>query len=377
MAAGTTEPEGSLAYATRRETGRYLGYRKTATGGYWVARYRDGAKRQHYNALGQSAGEDFDTAKRAADEWFKSVTGTGGVTVKTGTVAHACAAYAANLETEGRTAAAEDARRRFKLLVNETEFGTTRLDRLDRDAVTAWRDALLTEGRGKAAANRHLRTLKAALNEAVRMGYAAHPEAWRSVRAFANADGRRDLFLNAAQRRALLENSTPALADFLAALFYTGARPGELARATVADFDKKVRTITLRTMKGRGGAIRTRSVPLAPDALAVFKRAAKDKLPAAPLFSDANGATWHRVYLSRALREAVQKANKGHKKAKLPPGIVGYTCRHTAISEWLAAGVNPVTVAAIAGTGLGMVEKHYHKFISADVADKLATVKLL
>lgn len=352
------------------ETGRYLGYRKTAAGGYWVARYRDASGKQHYNALGQSAGEDFDTAKRAADEWIKSLTGTGGVTVKTGTVAAACEAYAANLETEGREAAAKDARRRFKLLVNETAFGRTRLDRLTRDAVVAWRDGLRTEDRGNAAINRHLRTLKAALNEAVRMGYAAHPDAWRTVRAFANADGSRDLFLTAAQRKKLLENSPRALADFLAALFYTAARPGELARATVADFDKKAKTVTLRTMKGRGGAIRTRSVPLTPPALALFKRCAKSKLPAAPLFADEAGNSWHRVYLSRELRAAA-------KKAKLPAGVVGYTLRHTAIAEWLTAGIDPLTVAKIAGTSLVMLQAHYHKFIKAPALEKLKAVTLI
>lgn len=356
-------------YWLKLESGRFLGYRKAVTGGFWVARYRDSKGKQHYSALGQSSGDDFDAAKRAADEWIKSLTGTGGVTVKTGTVAAACEAYAANLETEGRDAAAEDARRRFKQLVKETEFGRTRLDRLDRDAVIRWRDELRTEGRGAAAVNRHLRTVKAALNEAVRMGYAAHPEAWRTVRAFANAEGSRDVFLTVKQRKALLEHSPPALRDFITGLFYTAARPGELARATVADFDSKAKTVTLRTGKGRGGQIRVRSVPLTPAGLELFKRCARSKLPGAPLLADPSGRPWHRVALSRALRAAA-------KPAKLPTGTVAYTCRHTAIAEWLTAGIDPMTVAKLCGTSLVMLQKHYHKFIKAPAVTKLAAVKL-
>lgn len=357
-------------YWLKLETGRYIGFRKTSDSGFWIARLRDGQGSQRYRSLGEAPHLDYDAAMRAAAEWFESFDGTGAALVKTGTVAAACKAYAENLETEGREAAATDARRRFAQLVNDSRLGKMPLDRVTRDDITRWRDELLTDERGKAGVNRHLRTLKAALNEAVRMGYAAHPEAWRSVRAFSNADGSRDLFLNVKQRRALLKASPPPLRDFVSALFLTAARPGELARATVADFDAKRSTVTLRTMKGRGGVIRTRSVPLTPEALAIFKRNAKAKLPAAWLFTDANGSPWHRVYLSRELRAAA-------KRAKLPAGVVAYSMRHAAISEWLSAGVDPVTVAKMAGTSVLMIERHYFKFIKAPVMEKLAAVKLV
>src|SRR5580658_4651866 len=58
-----------------------LGYRKSPSGGTWIARYRDDAGKQHYNALG--AADDameadggglvlaYAGAQRAADAWFK------------------------------------------------------------------------------------------------------------------------------------------------------------------------------------------------------------------------------------------------------------------------------------------------------------------
>lgn len=356
-------------YWLKLGTGQFLGLRKTATGAFWVARFRDRSLQQHYSALGQSSGDDFDQAKRAADDWFKKLTGSGSSNVKLGTVGAACEAYAANLEAEGRTAAAKDARGRFKNLVTDESLGQTRLDQLDRDMVTNWRDGLRTKDRGPAGVNRNLRTLKAALNEAVRMGYAATPDAWRTVRAFANAESSRELFLTAKQRKALLDASAVPLRDFLTALFYTAARPGELARATVADYNVKAGAITLRTQKGRGGETRERSVPLTPAGRALFRKAAKGKLPLAPLFTDGAGNEWHRVALSRAIRAA---ATKG----KLPDGIVAYSIRHCAIAEWLSAGIDPVTVGKLAGTSLPMLQQHYHKFIKAPAMAKLAKVKL-
>lgn len=64
-------------------------------------------------------------------------------------------------------------------------------------------------------------------------------------------------------------------------------------------------------------------------------------------------------------------------KRKLPAGVVGYTLRHSAISEWLAAGIDPVTVAKLAGTSVLMIKKHYHKFIRAPVMKKLAAANLV
>ena len=64
------------------------------------------------------------------------------------------------------------------------------------------------------------------------------------------------------------------------------------------------------------------------------------------------------------------------KKTNLPAPIVGYTRRHAAISEWLHAGIDIATVAKLAGTSVGMIDRYYHKFIRTAVEDKLAAVKL-
>lgn len=371
-------------YWLKLESGRFVGYRKAATGGFWLARYRDGSGKQHWTQLGQSSGDDFTDAKRRAEAWFKTITGGGGVTVKTGTVEAACEVYAKNLEKQGRTGAATEARGRFNQCINSVRLvgrknkreekgdrlGGILLDRLTRDDVEAWVDRMNDGARGKPTVNRNLRTLKAALTYAVKVGYAANPVAWETVDQLPNAERARDVFLDTDQRRALLDASPENLRQFLTGLLYTGARPGELARATVADFDARQKTLTLRSAKGRGAKIRTRAVPLTAAAVALFTEAARDKLPKAPLFTGPDGGAWTKMQTSRAMRPAV-------KAARLPTATVPYSLRHAAVSEWLSGGINPVTVAKFAGTSMAMIEKHYYKFIAAPALEKLEAVKLL
>lgn len=371
-------------YWHKCEAGRFLGYRKGATGGFWIARYRDGQGTQHYAQLGQSTGDDFTDAKRRAEAWFKTITGGAGVSVKTGTVEAACEAYARGLEKKGRSGAAIEARSRWNKFVNATRIvgrktkreekgdrlGSIPLDRLTRDDVETWVDRMNDGKRTASTVNRNLRGLKAALTYAVKVGYAANPVAWDTVDQLPNADRARDVFLDTDQRRALLDNSPDSLRVLLTGLLYTGARPGELARAVVADFDAKQKTLTLRSAKGRGGKIRARAVPLTSAAVALFTSAAKGKLPKAPLLTGPDGGAWTKMQMSRATRAAV-------KAAELPAATVPYSMRHAAISEWLSGGINPVTVAKFAGTSMAMIEKHYYKFIKAPALEKLEAVKLL
>jgi len=351
-------------------SGRYLGFRKTEGSGYWIARYRDRTGKQKYSSLGELGQMDFDAAAKAAATWLAALEAPRAATAKTGTVTAACAAYVATLETLGRPAAAGEAKARFAQLVDEDRIGRIKFERLTRDDVIAWRDALVTAERTKATANRILRTFKAALTKAAKVGYSADPFAWQSVEAFAGVDRSRELFLTKKQRNALVAKSPPELAAFLTALIYTGARPGELARATIADFDPKQCTVTLRSGKGRDAKIKARHFPLTPAVLRLFKTAAKSKLPAAPLLTDPHGAPWHRVAISRGIRAAA-------KTAKLPANVVAYNIRHAVISEWLSAGIDAFTVAQLCGTSVAMIERFYSKFIPAPALAKIAAVRLV
>src|SRR3954467_5708986 len=74
-------------YWHKLQKGGYLGYRKTADGGSWIARWRNEGGLERYNALKLPPTEpvkEFDDAQHAARAWFKEQQAgiTGRCTVK-------------------------------------------------------------------------------------------------------------------------------------------------------------------------------------------------------------------------------------------------------------------------------------------------------
>jgi len=345
-----------------------LGFRKSESGlDTWVARWRGEDRKYKFNKLGDAATMDYDAAAKAAEAWFESC--RQGV-VRAGTVEEVCKLYIANIGIEKGEQAKQFAEWTLKANVYKdgVALGRIPLDRLTPAKVTEWRDGLVTDTRKANSANRIIRTFKAAMNYGYRQGLVQTDRAWKVVQQFKAADGQREVFLNAKQRAALLAECSPELADLLTGLFFTAARPTELTVATLADLDLKTKTLKLTTHKGNGAA-RVRSVPLTAQATKFFKARSASKLPSAYLFTAPGGAPWTRHQYALELRTAVAAA-------KLPPGTVAYSMRHTAISEWLQAGVDIATVAKLAGTSVAMIDKNYHKYIRTSVEDKLATVKL-
>ena len=125
---------------------------------------------------------------------------------------------------------------------------------------------------------------------------------WRGVKQYKGADGRRELYLDLAQRRALLAAATGGVRDLIEAALVTGARPGELVAAPRGAFDARTKTLTLR---GKTGA---RTVPLSPVGVALFERLSKSKLPTAPLLTRDDGKSWQRAEWTADVRLAAEAA---------------------------------------------------------------------
>ena len=102
--------------------------------------------------------------------------------------------------------------------------------------------------------NRQVRGVAAALSYAVReLGHVGNQICW-TLPALADDtedSGEAAVFLTAPQRERLIGKAPPALRAYLRGLEHTGARPSELAVATVADFDKANGSLTLRHRTGR------------------------------------------------------------------------------------------------------------------------------
>jgi integrase len=155
----------------------------------------------------------------------------------------------------------------------------------------------------------------------------------------------------------------------------SGARPHEIAKATVADFDGE--TLQLSHKKGRPPKLRPRNVVLSEEGIAHFKRASADKHPAAALFAEWNGDAWVKWTWQTAVRKAIRTHNVSAAPAdQLPRGTRAYSVRHARISEVLQRhGVHVLTVARQTGTSLQQIEKTYYKFIGSALKEKLAAVK--
>ncbi len=252
-----------------------------------------------------------------------------------------------------------------------------RLEDVRREDVEAWRGSL-RKGRKPRSVNRQVRSVIAALNFAVSHGHVGRREAWKLEHLVDDGEKSVAVFLSGEQRDRIIAHSPKALAALLTGFTHTGARPSELARATVADFDAKGGTVTFSHHKGRGGKLRTRATTLSDAGVTFFAKQTRGKLPGAPLISNDEGMHWTDQQWCAGIERAITATNDSAKKPaqRIPKGASAYSFRHTRISELLQVyGVDPLTVAQQTGTGLTMIEQYYFKFISGSMRDKLNAVK--
>ena len=326
------------------------------------------------------------------------------------TVASACQAYVRSLRAEGRLSTAHDAHLRFRRVVYgdaaDGEFTPTAqasesrrsseqtpagevspwrplaktyrervpahpiaalpLARLTTPALRDWHVGLTAKGLSSASANRTLVALKAALNLAVRdrTVAAAVAQEWRELRLLKHAVHRRDLFLDVAQRRALLRQAAPPLRELLEAALYTGCRAGELTSALCAAFDPRTRMLTVTGKTG------TRTMPLAPAAVELFVRLTQDRAASDRLLVRANGTPWAHSDWDELIREAAARAG-------LPRLTCLYTLRHSFITQALLDGMSTLEVARLVGTSLEMIDKHYGHLVFSAAQARLAKVNFL
>jgi len=338
-------------YWSRIEEGFFLGYRKLEQGeGTWIARLRDG-KKQKYQALGTFA--DYDEAANAARDWRKQI--DQGVACVDLTVADVCREYVKHLKTEKGADSSADAEGRFARLIYEATIGKILLAKLKTTDVRAWLNKQLATDeddddedlrKSKDSANRNLASFKAALNLALKDRLVATDAGWKTITPFKGVGRRRERMLSPQDRTALLEACPDDLQALVKGLLLTAARPGELARAAVADFDKKHGTMILDGKTGR------RIVTLSTAARTFMAEHCKDKLPNAYILTNEFGQQWKKDDWKKPFKEAVTKA-------KLAPDTVMYHLRHTAISELILGGMQTSLVAMLAGTSTAMIDKHY------------------
>lgn len=297
------------------------------------------------------------------------------------TVADACRDYVAALRKEGRKSTADDAERRFDRTVFYDRIGKIKLPKLSQDDVERWRDRVergeladlpAKKGRppaakplSKSSVNRTRTVLVAALNRAVSRRKLSPDRAieWANVKPYEKAGKPRDIYLDIEQRRALLSHAGDDVRDLMECIALTGCRPGDPRIALRRDYDARTGSMYFHA-KGH-----PRDIPLSPQARALFDRLAKDKLPAAHLFTN-GGKPWAATDWADPVRAAAAAA-------ELPAGVVLTTLRHCWITDAIVGGMDLLTVAKLAGTSLAMIEKTYGHLVQGAARDKLAAVNFL
>ena len=336
------------------EKGLYVGYRRSSEGeGTWVARrLKEGTKAYEFRSLGTITGADaFKEAVKQTQTWATAV--DLGASHKGVTVTKVCETYVAHQTNQKGKSSATDAAGRFKRLVYDQTIGKIMLDKLRTTHLRTWMDDQLDDDgdeddlrRSKDSANRNLNTLKAALNLALKDRLVATDAGWKTITPFPKAGKRRTGDLNPDERASLLSRCDTDLAALVKVLMLTAVRPGEISNANVSSFNASQGTIELTGKTG------TRIVTLSTAAVEFLKTQTRNKLPSAPLLSDAFRNRWNKDSWKKRFKDAVRAA-------KLPDNVVMYTLRHVAISEMIAGGVDSFLVARLAGTSTAMIDKHY------------------
>lgn len=383
-------------YWTVISAGCALGYRRGVKGGTWIARFRDTAGKQHYEALG--AADDardadgrsvysFAQAQERARSWFRQRAREDAGEAPADddespyTVARAIADYRADyLHRGGKAVDRLDWSAAAWIL---PELGNVPLDRLTKKRIENWhRQVAATPPRlrtkpgieqkhreadddpeavrrRRSAANRVLTILKGALNHAHREGKCASDDAWRTVRAFREVDAARLRYLSDDESRRLTNACPPDFRALVTAAVLTGCRYGELAAMTVADFNSDAGTLWVRTSKGG----KPRHVVLTHEGRDFVTQNIAGRPGSARLFLRANGKPWGKSEQQRPLSAACTVA-------RIDPPVNFHGLRHTYASRLAMRGVPLAVIAKQLGhADSRMVEKHYGHLSPSYIAD--------
>ncbi len=142
---------------------------------------------------------------------------------------------------------------------------------------------------------------------------------------------------------------TPQFRLVLSVLHATGARPGEVCRITVENFDPKAGVVKLSEHKTDHSG-RVRLIFLPPETVELLKMQA-ERHPTGALLRNRNGKPW----TPKAIAWAVIKLRE-----KAGVKAIAYGYRHTFATDGLANGLPEAHVAGLLGHGsTAMLSKHY------------------
>lgn len=295
------------------------------------------------------------------------------------TVADICRDYVAKLRKDKRTKTADATERQFDRIVYHDPIGKIKAEKLALHHLEDWRERVETGQLGKlpprkgrsptpkplsqSSFNRMRTPVVAALNNAVarRKIHSDRAIEWESLKPY-EAEGEGNIYIDIAQRRALLKYAKGDVRDLIECVMLTGCRAGDPAAVMRRDYDARNGLVHFKTKD------HPRTIPVSPEAKALLDRLAKDKLPSAPMFANGDKPwkkDWHDVVKAVVI------------DAGLPERVTLKTLRHCWITDAITGGMDLLTVSKQAGTSLAMIEKTYGHLVQQVARDHLARIKFV
>ena len=155
--------------------------------------------------------------------------------------------------------------------------------------------------------------------------------------------------LTEAQFQRVLARVTPRFRDFLVALNDTGARPGEVAQVTAADYHPDLHAWVLATHKtDRTGKKKT--IHLTPRVEELVLRLSKEH-PEGPIFRNRLGKPWTTGTLAKYFERVREDLGLGN--------VTPYAVRHKFGTEFLLEGGTYAQLKEFMGSTVAVLEKHY------------------
>ena len=377
------------------EKGFFLGYRRRASGGTWLARRRrtNGGYAEHRISTTDDLQDadgivvlDYGQAQNAARAWWRAdLRREEGHDTRSGpmTVDDAVADYLTAYERRGGKAVYDTCKAAETHIL--PALGATPVSKLTSKKIEDWHQGLAEKParartkRGKkqnhrkadksadgirkrrATANRILTVLKAALNHAWKAGHVTSDDGWRRVKPFKAVETARIRYLSEAECVRLVNACEPAFRNLVRGAMLTGCRYSELASMQVSDFNADAGVVTVREAKSG----KPRHVVLTEEGQRLFADFTAGKLGLDPIFTRADGRVWGKSHQLRPMAEACRRA-------KIKPEISFHVLRHTHGSVLAMKGVPMGVIAEQLGhADTRMTAKHYAHLAPSYVADTI------
>ena len=335
-------------------TGLVVEVRATGVVTFWF-RHRDPRGRQREMKIGRYGTVTIEQARRRAKE-LAALVSLGGDPVGEKASRQAVLTLAVYIDREYMP----DARSRLRSHQNlvayvariKRRLGSKAMDEVTWGDVSAFKATLVAEGLAAGTVNRHLATLRALYNQAIRSGHhrGANPAAHPGML----PEQSRECVLTPDQDHAFIaalsRDQNPAAATALGLILVTGARKSEVTRAEWrhVDFDRG-ELLVPRSKNGR-----PRRIPLAPAAIRLLhlqrRRCAADEPFVFP------GTT-----PGQPIGDLRRIWDRTKTAANLPPEMRIHDLRHSMASRLANAGTPLNEIGAILGhRSLAVTQRYAH-----------------